>query len=88
MNFLLLCNKSFSPINNVLKGTSRENVEILYNFAQKKVDDFIFAGFVTLDIDKKGMLKDYKINNQLAIDMLYCELRNLQLELNGGRPNE
>ena len=78
----------YSEFSNVLKGTSRENVEILYNFAQKKVDDFIFAGFVTLDIDKKGMLKDYKINNQHAIDMLYCELRNLQLELNGGRPNE
>lgn len=57
-------------------------------FTKKKVNDFISVGYITLDIDKKGILKSYRINNQLAIDMLYCELRNLQLKLNIGSTNE
>ena len=77
-----------SEFSNVLKGTSRENVEALYSFTKKKVNDFISVGYITLDIDKKGILKSYRINNQLAIDMLYCELRNLQLKLNIGSTNE
>ena len=72
----------------VLKGTSRKNVAILYAYAKKRVDDFIDCGYISLNIDKKGILKNYTINNQTAVDMLYSDLRNLQLKLNYGTSNE
>ncbi|MGI5172107.1 RHS repeat-associated core domain-containing protein [Treponema sp. OMZ 840] len=77
-----------NEFSNVLKGTSRKNVELLYAYAKKHIDDFIDCGYITLDIDKKGVLKSYKINNQYAVDRLYCDLKNLQLKLNLGSPNE
>ena len=72
----------------VLKGKTRENVEILYTYAKKKIDDFIDCGYITLDIDRFGVLKDSKINNQTAIDMLYSDLKNMQLNLNLGDEND
>ena len=75
-----------------MKGTSRKNVAILYAYAKKRVDDFIDCGYISLNIDKKGILKNYTINNQTAVDMLYSvlysDLRNLQLKLNYGTSNE
>ena len=39
-------------------------------------------------IDKKGFLNNYTIINQEAMDILYNNLKNSQLELNYGSQNE
>ena len=72
----------------VLKGKTRENVEILYTYAKKEIDDFIKCGYITLDVNRFGVLKDSKIHNQTAIDMLYSDLKNMQLKLNLGDAND
>lgn len=72
----------------VLKGKTRKNVEVLYAYAKRKVNDFIDYGYITLDINIFGVLKDTKINNQTAIDMLYSDLKNMQLKLNNGGTND
>ena len=80
---------------NRIEGTSTADVirctgsDVILEVMNKSDSSILKSvGYITLDIDKKGILKSYRINNQLAIDMLYCELRNLQLKLNIGSTNE
>ena len=65
----------------VLKSNSRGNVVSLYGYAKEHVDNFVDCGYIELTIDKKGVLKGFKINNQTAIDMLYNDLKNMQIKL-------